>query len=147
MAELDRLKESDVVRVIDGIAVHKDKNGEVKVIERSDLSDEENAEFGAYVGALIGTRRRGLGGAEVSGGAGADALQEPDESDGDEIWDVLDEIRRTRQPQSSCWSTAGPFRSETLCGSRRLPGLRRLDPSEDLVAIGMIAAEDAAAKS
>ena len=54
MAELDRLKESDVVRVIDGIAVHKDKNGEVKVIERSDLSDEENAEFGAYVGALIG---------------------------------------------------------------------------------------------
>ena len=89
-AELDRLKESDVVRVIDGIAVHKDKNGEVEVIERSDLSDEENAEFGAYVGALIGL---GAGGwrRRVWAAAGAAALRSRLGSDG-EIWDVLDEI-------------------------------------------------------
>jgi len=28
MAELDRLKESDTVRVIDGLAIHKDAEGE-----------------------------------------------------------------------------------------------------------------------
>jgi hypothetical protein len=40
--------------VIDGLAVHKDKDGEVTILKRTDLSDEEAAEFGAVVGALIG---------------------------------------------------------------------------------------------
>ena len=54
LAELDRLKESDTVRVIDGLAVHKDAEGEVTVLKRTDLSDDDAAEFGAVVGALIG---------------------------------------------------------------------------------------------
>ena len=54
LAELDRLKENDIVRVIDGLAVHKDAEGEVTVLKRTDLSDDEAAEFGATVGALIG---------------------------------------------------------------------------------------------
>src|SRR5215216_7231988 len=54
LAELDRLKENDVVRVIDGIAVYKDAEGEVTVLKRTDLSDDEAAEFGAVIGALIG---------------------------------------------------------------------------------------------
>ena len=37
LAEFDRLKDSDVVRIIDGIAVRKDRDGEVSVIKRSDL--------------------------------------------------------------------------------------------------------------
>ena len=41
LAELDRLKENDIVRVIDGLAVHKDAEGEVTVLKRTDLSDEE----------------------------------------------------------------------------------------------------------
>ena len=45
LAELDRLKENDVVRVIDAIAVYKDAEGDVAVLKRTDLSDEEAAEL------------------------------------------------------------------------------------------------------
>ena len=148
MAELDRLKESDVVRVIDGIAVHKDKNGEVKVIERSDLSDEENAEFGAYVGALIGLGAGGLEGAEYGAAAGAAAASEPGEAGGDEIWDVLAEI-----PEDTAAAVillehrwAIPLR-DAVRGSGGYPVSDGWIHPEDLVAIGMIAAEEAAAKS
>src|SRR4029450_1621137 len=72
MSELDRLKESDTVRVIDGIAVYKDAEGQVSVLKRTDLSDDEAAEFGATVGALIGLGAGGLEGAEAGAEAGAE---------------------------------------------------------------------------
>jgi len=37
LAEFDRLKENDVVRVIDGLAVHKDAEGEVTTISEAIL--------------------------------------------------------------------------------------------------------------
>jgi uncharacterized membrane protein len=149
VAELDRLKESDVVRVIDGIAVHKDKNGEVKVIERSDLTDEENAEFGAYVGALIGLGAGGLEGAELGAAAGASAASERGESERDEdVWDVLDEI-----PEDTAAAVillehrwAIPLR-DAVRGAGGYPISDGWIHPEDLVAIGMIAAEEAAAQS
>jgi uncharacterized membrane protein len=144
VAELDRLKESDVVRVIDGIAVHKDKNGEVKVIERSDLTDEENAEFGAYVGALIGLGAGGLEGAEYGAAAGAAAASERDDSAGDEVWDVLADI-----PEDSAAAVillehrwAIPLR-DAVRGAGGYPVSDGWIHPEDLVAIGMIAAEEA----
>ena len=147
VAELDRLKESDVVRVIDGIAVHKDKNGEVKVIERSDLNDEENAEFGAYVGALIGLGAGGLEGAEYGAAAGAAAASEPGDTGEDGIWDVLEEI-----PEDTAAAVillehrwAIPLR-DAVRGSGGYPISDGWIHPEDLVAIGMIAAEEAAAK-
>jgi uncharacterized membrane protein len=146
VAELDRLKESDVVRVIDGIAVHKDKNGEVKVIERSDLTDDENAEFGAYVGALIGLGAGGLEGAEYGAAAGAAAASERDDSAGDDIWDVLEEI-----PEDTAAAVillehrwAIPLR-DAVRGAGGYPVSDGWIHPEDLVAIGMIAAEEAAA--
>ncbi len=148
MAELDRLKESDVVRVIDGIAVHKDKNGEVKVIERSDLSDEENAEFGAYVGALIGLGAGGLEGAELGAAAGANVASERDDSESEGIWDVVDEI-----PEDTAAAVillehrwAIPLR-DALRGAGGYPVSDGWIHPEDLVAIGMVAAEEAAAQS
>ena len=51
LAELERLRESDTVRLIDAIAVSKDAEGDVVTLERSDLSDDEAADFGAAVGA------------------------------------------------------------------------------------------------
>ena len=148
VAELDRLKESDVVRVIDGIAVHKDKDGEVTVIERSDLTDEENAEFGAYVGALIGLGAGGLEGAELGAVAGASAASERDDSGGDEVWDVLDEI-----PEDTAAAVillehrwAIPLR-DAVRGAGGYPVSDGWIHPEDLVAIGMIAAEEAAAQS
>ena len=62
IAELERLKESDTVRVIDALAVHKDADGEMEVAHLSNLSKDEAIEFGSKVGALIGLGHRGRGG-------------------------------------------------------------------------------------
>lgn len=147
LAEFDRLKESDVVRVIDGIAVRKDRDGEVSVIKRSDLSKEEAAEFGAVVGALIGLGAAGgegavvgalLGAKEASDG-GVNALDE------EEVWDVIDEI-----PNDSAAAIillehrwAIPLRDAI----RAAGGFGIADGfvhPEDLIAIGLIAADEAA---
>ena len=71
--------------MIDGLAVHKDAEGEVTVLKRTDLSDEEAAEFGATVGALIGlgSPARGCGGRSELGRAtedGVDLFPEEDAS-------------------------------------------------------------------
>ena len=73
LAEFDRLREHDVVRLIDGLAVFKDAEGNAAIVKRSDLSEEEAREFGAVVGALIGLGVGGEEGAE----AGAVAGQQP----------------------------------------------------------------------
>jgi len=149
VAELDQLKENDLVRVIDGIAVQKDKNGEVKVIERSDLTDEDNAEFGAYVGALIGLGAGGLEGAELGAAAGAAVASERrDDAGRDDVWDVLDEI-----PEDTAAAVillehrwAIPLR-DAVRGAGGFPISDGWIHPEDLVAVGMIAAEEAAAQS
>jgi uncharacterized membrane protein len=93
VAEFDRLKENDVVRVIDALVVHKDAHGDVKTLKRSDLSDEEAAEFGAVVGALIGLGAAGEEGAEAGAKAGAQATAEGvDVFPEPGAWDVVEEI-------------------------------------------------------
>jgi hypothetical protein len=52
LAELERLRESDVVRVIDLLVVHKDADGAVERLHHSDLTVAEGS--GDVVGALIG---------------------------------------------------------------------------------------------
>jgi uncharacterized membrane protein len=52
--ELRRLREHEVVRLLDLLFVAKDENGSVVELETSDLSDEESAEYGALVGELFG---------------------------------------------------------------------------------------------
>ena len=93
LAELDRLKENDIVRVIDGLAVHKDAEGEVTVLKRTDLSDEEAAEFGATVGALIGLGIGGEEGAEVGAELGAERTEDGvDVFPEEDALDVIEEI-------------------------------------------------------
>ena len=63
--ELERLRESDTVRVIDALVVFKDAEGDVAVLKGSQLTKDEAEEFGAVVGGLIGLgcgRRGGHGG-------------------------------------------------------------------------------------
>jgi len=74
--ELARLREADVVRLIDALLVRRDDAGTIEVIQQSDLTITEAEEIGAYVGALIGL---GIGdvdaieaGAEIGASAGAD---------------------------------------------------------------------------
>lgn len=70
--ELRRLREHDIVRLIDLLFVAKDEHGEVVELEQTDLSATEAAEFGALVGTLIGLGTDGE--AAVLGGAAVDRL-------------------------------------------------------------------------
>jgi uncharacterized membrane protein len=69
--ELERLRASDTIRVIDALAVHKDADGEMEVAHLSNLTDEEAIELGSKVGALIGLGIEGEEGLEKGAEAGA----------------------------------------------------------------------------
>jgi uncharacterized membrane protein len=93
-AELERLRESDTVRVIDALAVHKDADGQLEVQHLSNLTKDEAIELGSKVGALIGLGIEGEEGMEAGALAGAEAaadgidLLATDEA----AWDVLEDI-------------------------------------------------------
>ena len=91
--ELERLRESGTVRVIDALAVHKDADGEIEVAHLSNLSKDEAIEFGSKVGALIGLGIEGEEGMEAGAIAGAEAAEDGVHVFSDEeAWDVLEEI-------------------------------------------------------
>ena len=93
IAELERLRESDTVRVIDALAVYKDAAGDVEVEHLSNLSEEEAIELGSKVGALVGLGIEGEEGLEAGAEAGTEAAADGVQvfSD-DDAWDVLEEI-------------------------------------------------------
>jgi uncharacterized membrane protein len=91
--ELERLRESDTVRVIDALAVHKDADGEIEVAHLSNLTLDEAVELGSKVGALIGLGIEGEEGLEKGAEAGAEAAAEGVQVFSDEqAWDVLEDI-------------------------------------------------------
>jgi uncharacterized membrane protein len=147
LAELDRLKENDIVRVIDGLAVYKDAEGEVTVLKRTDLSDDEAVEFGATVGALIGIGIAGEEGAEVGAelgaertGGGVNLFREED------ALQIIEEI----PPDSAAaiillehrWAI--PLR-DSVARASGMPIADTFIHPLDLVAVGLIAAEEAEA--
>ena len=94
IAELEKLRESDTVRVIDALAVYKDAEGELEVEHLSNITEDEAIELGSKVGALIGLGIEGEEGLEAGAAAGAKAAAEEGIhpfSDA-EAWDVLEEI-------------------------------------------------------
>jgi uncharacterized membrane protein len=147
LAELDRLKESDIARVIDALVVYKDAEGDVAILKRSDLSDAEAAEFGATVGALVGLGVAGEDGAEAGAELGAASMAEGAEVfSEEEAWDVVDDI----PPNTAAalvllehrWAI--PLRESIM----RAGGFRIADGfihPLDLVAVGVLAAEEAEA--
>ena len=146
IAELERLKESGTVGVIDALAVYKDADGEVEVMHLSNLSTEEAVELGSKVGALIGLGFEGEPGLEAGAVAGAEAA-----ADGvsvfsdDDAWDVLAEI-----PNDSAAALlliehhwAVPLRDAVA----RAGGFRISDgfiSPLDLIGIGLVSAAEAA---
>lgn len=92
MKELDRLKEHDIVRLIDLLFVKKNEDGEIEVAQRSDLNAEEAEEFGAIIGALVGLGADGEEGAEYGALAGAAELQDGHVFDDDAVWYLGDAI-------------------------------------------------------
>lgn len=91
--ELIRLRESNVVRLIDALAVQKGMDGELVAIQWSDLSLPDAEELGATVGALLGLGFAGEAGAEAGAIIGADAGADGHLIDDDEVWDVADSIQ------------------------------------------------------
>jgi uncharacterized membrane protein len=145
IAELERLRESDTVRVIDALAVYKDAAGDIEVEHLSNLSTEEAIEMGTMIGALIGLGVEGEKGMEAGALAGAEAS-----ADGvhvftdDDAWDVLEDI-----PNDSAAALillehhwAVPLRDAI----GRAGGFRLSDgfiSPLDLVEIGLLSAEEA----
>jgi uncharacterized membrane protein len=145
IAELERLKESDTVRVIDALAVHKDADGEIEVAHLSNLSKEEAIELGSKVGALIGLGIEGEEGLEAGAEAGAEAAEDGVHVFSDEeAWDVIEDI-----PNDSAAALlliehhwAVPLRDAIA----RANGFRISDgfiSPLDLVEIGLLSAEEA----
>jgi uncharacterized membrane protein len=146
IAELERLRESDTVRVIDALAVYKDADGEITVAHLSTLTHEEAVELGSKVGALIGLGIEGEEGATAGAAAGAQIAEEQGVQffDEEEAWDVLGDI-----PNDSAAALllvehhwAVPLRDAIV----RAGGFRISDgfiSPFDLVAIGLLTAEEA----
>jgi uncharacterized membrane protein len=93
-AELKRLREHDVVRLVDALAVTKDDDGRVTTMETTDLSHDEAEELGALVGALIGYGAEGEDGAVAGALAGAAAAESIAQPLHDDVWYIADEIPR-----------------------------------------------------
>ena len=147
IAELERLRESDTVRVIDALAVFKDADGEIEVEHLSNLSRDEAIELGSKVGALIGLGIDGEEGAEAGAVAGAEeAAAEGGVSvfTDEEGWDILADI-----PNDSAAALvliehhwAVPLRDALV----RAGGFRISDgfiSPLDLVEIGLVSAAEA----
>jgi len=92
MEELNRLKEHDIVRLIDLMFVKKNEDGELETHHVSDLSTDEAEQFGAIVGALVGFGADGEEGAEYGAVAGAAELEDGHVFDDDAVWYLGDAI-------------------------------------------------------
>lgn len=142
--ELQRLRDTDQVRVIDVLAVRKDAYGHVLVLEQGQLSDGQAAEFGALVGSLVGLGAIGQDGLALGADLGAQALQPGGMFSDEETWDALEEIpedtaaalilleHRWAIPLRDAVARAGGFR----LASEFVSPL-------DLIAIGLLTAEEA----
>ena len=65
IAELERLRASDTIRVIDSLVVYRPRRG-AEVEHLSNLSESEAIEVGSKIGALIGLGIEGEEGAEAA---------------------------------------------------------------------------------
>jgi uncharacterized membrane protein len=94
IAELERLRESDTVRVIDSIAIYKDADGNLEVEHLSNLTEQEAIELGSKIGALIGLGVEGEEGMEAGAALGAEqaAADGINVFAGAEEWDVIEDI-------------------------------------------------------
>jgi uncharacterized membrane protein len=147
IAELERLRENDMVRVIDSLAVYKDADGELEVEHLSNLSEQEAIEYGTKIGALIGLGIEGEDGIDAGAAAGAEEVAAAGGVNvftEEEGWDVLEDI-----PNDSAAALvliehhwAVPLRDAIV----RAGGFRISDgfiSPLDLVEIGLVSAEEA----
>jgi uncharacterized membrane protein len=148
VAELNRLKDEGIIRVIDLIAVRKDEDGNVETLHTSDLSPDEATEFGAIAGALIGLGAAGEEGAEAGAIAGAEAMEDGQVFDEENVWYAADAIPNGTAAGVALiehrWAI--PLRDAIM----RAGGIPLVDEwihATDLIAAGMKLEEESAQKS
>jgi len=146
ITELERLRTTDTVRVIDALVVYKDTDGNLEAEHLSNLNQDDVIELDSKVAALVGLGFEGEEGAAAGAQLGADAGARGENLMGidEEEWDVLEEI----PPGSAAalillehqWAV--PLRDAIA----RTGGFRISDgfiSPLDLVGIGLMAAEEA----
>lgn len=145
VAELERLRRTKAIRVLDALAVFKDPEGHIEVEHLSSLSTEEAVAVGSKVGALVGLGIDGERWTDVGAGIGAHAAPDTDPFDEDGAWDVLAEVpndsavalllleHRWAVPLRDAVARAGGFRLDDAFVSPL-----------DLLDIGLLSAEEAA---
>jgi hypothetical protein len=91
LPELRRLRDVDLVRLLDLLVVRKNDVGEIDIHHVSELDEDDAREFRGLIGALLGF---GAGGEEMSHAevAGAAELDESGAFDEASVWYVADVI-------------------------------------------------------
>ena len=144
--ELEKLRDSDTIKVIDSLAVYKDAAGDIEVMHLSNLTRDEAVEIGSKVAALVGLGIEGEEGAIAGAEIGAEVAAEEGIHAFDEetAWDVMGEI-----PNDSAaallliehhWAVGLRDAIASAGGFRLADGF--ISPF-DLVALGMVTAEEA----
>jgi uncharacterized membrane protein len=145
LAQLEKLRDQELVRVIDILLVHKDDAGEVTTRQITDLSSEEATDLGQAVSALIGLGEAIGGDAEGAARMWSGAGEADDAGiSEDDLIDVLAEI-----PNGSAVAIALlehrwaiPLR-EAIISAGGAPIIDTWVHPRDLVEIGLLAAEEA----
>jgi uncharacterized membrane protein len=148
LAELQRLKEADIVRVVDLLAVWKDEEGDVAVLQDTQLSEGEAQEVGAVIGGLIGLGMAGEEGLEAGAEAGVEAMEDQHLLNADDVWYAADAIPNNTAAVIALlehrWAI--PLR-DIIAGAGGFVLADEWIHAKDLVAVGLMAAEEAAAKT
>ncbi len=143
VAELNRLRDNDLIRLIDAMVVQKDLDGTLVAVQVSDLSIGEAEEVGAIVGALIGVGLAGEAGLEAGAIAGAEAGSDGHLIDEEQMYDLGDSIA----PGSAAaialiehlW--AAPLR-DAIARAGGVPVSDGWVHPLDLVAVGLLAGDE-----
>jgi uncharacterized membrane protein len=141
--ELNRLRESDLIRLLDVLVVNKHQDGTVTATQVSDLSVAQAEDVGALIGALIGVGFDGEDGMEAGAIMGAEAGADGHLIPEDEMYDVADTI-----PPGSAAALAliehvwaGPLR-DAIAEAGGTPVSDSWVHPLDLVEVGLLAADE-----
>jgi uncharacterized membrane protein len=146
LAELERLKDADIIRLIDLLAIYKDDEGNVAVLQDTQLNKEDAQEVGAVIGGLIGLGMAGEEGLEAGAEAGAEAMEDQHLLEADDAWYAADAIPNNTAAVIALlehrWAI--PLRDAIA----RAGGFALADEwihAKDLVAVGVLEKEEAEA--
>ena len=142
LEELTRLRENEIIRLIDLMLVKKNEDGEIESFQHSDLDQAEAEEFGAIIGALVGFGAGGEEEAALAAVAGAAELEDGHVFDEGAVWYLGDAI-----PEGTAAAVAliehrwaVPLRDKIVAAGGVTLADEWIHPA-DLVAVGLVAAE------